>query len=369
MQLVINASLFLDVLLMKIREVSLLHGKKRAQDAKKRELEIMEKLASAKSFLSENYTQERHETVSGLEDELELIRKDKIQGLIVRSRANWHCEGEKPSHFFLSLEKTAAARKTVTWLEVNGSRIEGSKKILQSFTKVLSKRYQQKIQIQNGQDNHYVKRNTTRKLLERDRNRLEKEITVDEITAVVKKMKGGKSPGSNGFTIEFVKYFWSDLKYFFCRSFREALRKGETSVTQREGVVTLIPKGRDRLHEVSGWRAITLLNIDCKIFSGVVAERLKSVITQLVSEDQTGYLKGRFIAQNTRLTHDTIEFCEKEKIKGALMAIDFETAFEAVSWKFMRLVLEANNFGSNFIGMCNTLYMNSENFSRILYKW
>ena len=72
-----------------------------------------------------------------------------------------------------------------------------------------------------------------------------------------------------------------------------------------------------------------------------------------MSEDQTGYLKGRFIAQNTRLTHDTIEFCEREKIKGALMAIDFETVFEAVSWKFMRLVLEADNFGSNFIGMCN----------------
>ena len=97
----------------------------------------------------------------------------------------------------------------------------------------------------------------------------------------------------------------------------------ETSQTQREGLVTLIPKGRDRPHELSGWRAITLLNMDYQISSGALAESIKSVIPIVVSEDQTGYIKGRFIAQNTRLTNDTIEFCERNNIKRVLFRFRF----------------------------------------------
>ena len=59
----------------------------------------MEKLVKAELLPAKEYTQGRLEIILDLEAELESMRKDKIQGLMVRSRVNWHYEGEKPSRF------------------------------------------------------------------------------------------------------------------------------------------------------------------------------------------------------------------------------------------------------------------------------
>ncbi|KAJ8025610.1 hypothetical protein HOLleu_33211 [Holothuria leucospilota] len=55
-------------------------------------------------------------------------------------------------------------------------------------------------------------------------------------------MKNNKSPGPNGFTVEFYKVFWDSLSPFVLRSFNYGLCQGSLSVTQRQSLITLIPK-------------------------------------------------------------------------------------------------------------------------------
>jgi hypothetical protein len=57
-----------------------------------------------------------------------------------------------------------------------------------------------------------------------------------------KYLQNGKSPGLGGFTTELYKFFWSDLKYFAVRSFNQAYTRGYLSVSQRQGVITCLPK-------------------------------------------------------------------------------------------------------------------------------
>ena len=52
---------------------------------------------------------------------------------------------------------------------------------------------------------------------------------------------------------------------------------------------------------------ITLLNLDCKIASKVIAKRLEKVLSLLVSPDKTGFIKGRYIGQNITLVNDILE--------------------------------------------------------------
>ena len=52
---------------------------------------------------------------------------------------------------------------------------------------------------------------------------------------------------------------------------------------------------------IKNWRPITLLNVIYKIASGCIAERLKTVLTKLIPSDQTGFISGRYIGENTRL--------------------------------------------------------------------
>ncbi|KAJ8033044.1 hypothetical protein HOLleu_23168 [Holothuria leucospilota] len=55
-------------------------------------------------------------------------------------------------------------------------------------------------------------------------------------------MKNNKSPGPDGFTVEFYKYFWNEIGQFLLRSLNFGY-ENSLSVTQKQGVITLIPKG------------------------------------------------------------------------------------------------------------------------------
>ena len=83
--------------------------------------------------------------------------------------------------------------------------------------------------------------------------------------------------------------------------------------------------------------------------TNAIACRLKKILPDLISQSQTGFIKGRFIGESTRLLYDVMNYTEIKKITGLLMFIDFEKAFDSVSWKFMYKVLRYYNFSEEFI--------------------
>ena len=135
---------------------------------------------------------------------------------------------------------------------------------------------------------------------------MEGEITYSELTDAVKRMKNGKSPGSDGYTIEFFKFFWIDIGKFVYRSIKYGYKHGEMSVTQRQGIITCISKGDKPKIYMKNWRPISLLNSTYKLASSCIAERIKSVLPSLISNDQSGFIPGRFIGENTRLIYDIL---------------------------------------------------------------
>ena len=54
-------------------------------------------------------------------------------------------------------------------------------------------------------------------------------------------------------------------------SFYAGYDANELSISQRRGVITLIPKEDGSLLELSNWRPITLLNVDCKVGAKITA--------------------------------------------------------------------------------------------------
>ena len=107
-------------------------------------------------------------------------------------------------------------------------------------------------------------------------------------------------------------------------------------LSHRESVITLIPKPGKPRDSIKGWRPISLLNVDFKIISAAIANRLKTVINDLISTTQTAYIKGRYIGENTRLMYDVIEHVNNTSSSGIIMAVDFEAAFDTVSWNFLK---------------------------------
>ncbi len=114
-------------------------------------------------------------------------------------------------------------------------------------------------------------------------------------------------------------------------SLLHSINTGELSIEQKRGVITLLPKkNKDRLF-LKNWRPISLLNTDYKIIAKLLANRMKEVLPSIISEDQYGYLKGRYIGHNIRLLQDISFFTELKQLPCMLLAIDFEKAFDSLN--------------------------------------
>ena len=87
------------------------------------------------------------------------------------------------------------------------------------------------------------------------------------------------------------------MKKPLCASITKAFHRGELSHSQKQAVIKLIEKKDRDKKFIKNWRPISLLNIDTKLISKVLAERLKNVLPSLISSDQTAYVNRRFISE------------------------------------------------------------------------
>jgi hypothetical protein len=78
-----------------------------------------------------------------------------------------------------------------------------------------------------------------------------------------------------------------------------------------------------------------LLNTIYKIWSECIANWIKIYLDKLINNDQTGFIKGRFIGENVRLIYDIMQYTEENNISGLLLLVDFEKALDSLSWAFL----------------------------------
>ena len=185
-------------------------------------------------------------------------------------------------------------------------------------------------------------------------------LTEMECLEALKKMESDKTPGTDGLPVEFYKVFWKDISFFLISALNYAFDSGCLSVTQRRGVIKLIPKKDAELYFIKNWRPISLLNTDYKIAAKAIANRIKLVLPNLINHDQTGFLKGRFIGENIRLIDCIIQYATEKNIPGLLLFIDFEKAFDSLEWSFIHDTLRSYGFGTSLINWVKTLYCHTE---------
>ena len=77
-----------------------------------------------------------------------------------------------------------------------------------------------------------------KKLSDKESQDLEGEILYSELAFALKNMKNNKSPGLDGFTVEFFKFFWVDIGHYILNSLNYGYRTGSLSITQKQGVIT-----------------------------------------------------------------------------------------------------------------------------------
>ena len=112
----IDESLFLEVLLMEIRGVTISYSSYKKKEKDNKERTLLDEIGVLESEPTIDFN-----TLDEKRAALENIRKLKLQGHMIRSRARWIEEGEKPSKYFCSLESRNFLNKTIKKVQLENS--------------------------------------------------------------------------------------------------------------------------------------------------------------------------------------------------------------------------------------------------------
>ena len=348
-----------EYLKCQIRSDTMFYAAKRAKEKRQKEVELLNRIENLENNLDNNETNflEYQHTKAEWED----IQTEKGIGAIVRSKAKWAEYGEKNSKYFLNLEKRNYNSKYIKKvIKTNGVEISDPSQILQEQQEFYTNLYKSRC---SGQPNFdlmdtFLSNKNIPKLNEVDKQKCDDGLTLEDLTDAINNMALDKSPGADGFTTNFYKYFWNELKQPLLDSYIFSFEHGQLADGQRRGLLKLIPKKDKDLRYLKSWRPVSLLATDYKILAKALAMRLQKVASSLVNSDQVGYLKGRYIGENIRIISDLMHYTTKEKISGILALIDFEKAFDTVEWSFLFNTLSTLNFGQNYIRWIKLLYSN-----------
>ena len=355
-----------------VRSFGKLHGKCIAS-MKRNDIKLLdEELAALEREVTRNPSDIKTiDKLQKIKHKQEINLMNETQGAIIRARIKWVEKGEKCNKYFLNLEKQNSNKNTIFQImepisnnyltdpsDILNYLADHFKSIYKYSPDNISNEEQQSEQMFLHKDDDEVF------LEEEEVHLMDKDIDEAETLAAVKSLNNGSSPGLDGIPGEFYKFFWTDIKKPLLDCFKHSFDSGCLSVTQRQGILCLLFKGKGSRDNVVNWRPIALTNTDYKIIAKVLALRLKFVIPKCINSDQCAFIKGRYISDMLREIDDVIEYCKTSKNNHLILSIDYAKAFDTISTVAIIKSLRFFGFGQNFIRWIKILLKDRANCVR-----
>ena len=357
---ILDCRLLWDAFKVEVREATITYCKRKAKCSRET-LRKLEKTLNEKVKLRDHLDFDYldiEEDIKNIENDIQNIYDQKAKGAQVRAREKWVELGEKNNSYFLGLEKKRQIKKSLVKLVDEKGDIATDQTIILNMIKEYYKKLYSSTNPNDILLNDYIfQTNLESEINHENMKTCDGSLTVDEITEAIFKMKPNKSPGLDGLTVEFYRTFWQKIKHILVYILNKGHEDKCLSFSQRTSVLSLIFKKNNPLL-LDNYRPISLLNVDLKLLSYTLAQRLKKILPKIINEDQTGYIKNRFIGFNLRQIQDIIDYAETYQIEGAIVFIDFSKIFDSLEWNFMLTTLKHFGFNQSFISWVETLYSN-----------
>jgi len=301
--------------------------------------------------------------ITQIECEIENIIKIKTEGARIRSKIKNYEEGEKSSKYFYNLEKRNHENKNIKVLiNDKGKHEYDPTEILNEEVKFYKTLYKSSTKDLSEPEASTLYHDFTDDLIIPNLNGMDIDLKLkeEELYEIILTFACNKSPGSDGLPIEFYKTFWYKIKRYLIASYESTLKTGELSITQKQGVITLIPKKDKDPKLIKNWRPITLLNSDYKILTKYIAEFLRKNLSEVIHSNQKGFLQGRFIGENIGNAMSMIDYAAINNIDLTLLFLDYQKAFDSVELHTINRCLKSFGFGPNIRKWIEYIYKNTQ---------
>lgn len=195
-----------------------------------------------------------------------------------------------------------------------------------------------------------------------DREHLMVDVTDAEVKRVIFSMPLNKSPGPDGFTVEFFKSTWSIVGHDLTVAIQSFFRFGFLPKGLNTTILALIPKKTDA-RMMKDFRPISCCNVLYKVISKILANRLKTILPSFIAPNQSAFIKDKLLMENLLLATELVKDYHKAGVSPrCAMQIDISKAFDSVQWPFLLNVLAALNLPEGFIHWIN-LCVSTASFS------
>lgn len=291
-----DKGLYWDMIKMEVRGFCVQYTKRKNRERRNAEKNLQTQIDHLMTLLKTERSKENILKFYRLRAELNAIAEYRTKGAIIRSRTRWHEQGEKNTKYFLNLEKRHHFKTHISKLKTNDDREITTPNDILEQGKMFYKNLYTAAPCNNPKYNLFFENPNLAKLDETGKNELEHPLSNEECLHILEQCAKGKCPGSDGLSVEFYLRFWSMLGEELVQSLNYGFEHQHLNITQKQGIIKVIPKKRkDKLY-LENWRPLTLLNVDYKIATKAIAHRISNVLPKIINDDQTGYVKERYLS-------------------------------------------------------------------------
>ncbi|RVW62009.1 Transposon TX1 uncharacterized 149 kDa protein [Vitis vinifera] len=96
--------------------------------------------------------------------------------------------------------------------------------------------------------------------------------------------------------------------------------------------------------KISDYRPISLITSLYKIIAKVLAGRLRGILHETIHSTQGAFVQGRQILDAVLIANEIVDEKKRSGEEGVVFKIDFEKAYDHVSWDFLDHVMEKKGF-------------------------
>jgi hypothetical protein len=281
------------------------------------------------------------ERKSFIQREMMRILEEEEQYWHKRTNLRWPLEGDNNSEFFHRVANGKKRKNTIFSMEGEEQELLDTEKILEHATNYYKTIFGPSEKSSFTLSSSLWGPNSC--VSQEENHNLVAPFTQEEIKKVVFSMDKNTAPGPDHLPIEFFQPCWGVINVELEDMFKEFQNNELELERLNYGVITLLPqiKEANKIHQ---YRPICLLNVIYKIFTKALMLRLEPVMSNIIDKCQSGFIKGRNIVEGIMSLHEILHDTKVRKKDGLVLKLDFEKAYDKISWNFLFECLKQRGF-------------------------